>query len=102
MPSVSILAEPPVAWVDKVVDKRGTRRVAEAYLKYLYTAEAQETIARNGYRPRDPSVATKYKSRFPRIPLFTIDRNFGGWARAQKTHFNDGGLFDQIFEEAKR
>jgi len=102
MPSVSILAEPPVAWVDKVVDKRGTRRVAEAYLKYLYTAEAQETIARNGYRPRDRSVAAKYKTRFPSVPLFTIDRNFGGWARTQKTHFNDGGLFDQIFEQARR
>jgi sulfate/thiosulfate-binding protein len=102
MPSVSILAEPPVVWVDKVIDKRRTRPVAEAYLKYLYTAEAQATIARNGYRPRDPSVAAKYKSRFPNVPLFTIDRNFGGWARAQKTHFNDGGLFDQIFEQAKR
>ena len=102
VPSVSILAEPPVAVVDKVVDKRGTRKVAEAYLKFLYTPEAQEIIARNYYRPRNAQVAAKYKSRFPNVKLFTIDRNFGGWKQAQANHFNDGALFDQIFEDAKR
>lgn len=102
VPSVSILAEPPVAVVDKVVDKRGTRQVAEAYLRYLYTPQAQDVIAKNYYRPRNPEVAARYKSRFPNVQLFTIDRNFGGWSKAQATHFNDGGLFDQIFESAKR
>ena len=102
VPSVSILAEPPVAVVDKVVDRRGTRKVAEAYLNFLYTPEAQEIIAKNYYRPRDPAVAARYAGKFPRMALFTIDRNFGGWARAQATHFNDGGVFDQIFENAKR
>jgi sulfate transport system substrate-binding protein len=102
VPSVSILAEPPVAVVDKVVDRKGTRKVAEAYLKYLYTPEAQEIIAKHYYRPRNRQVAAKYKGRFPNVKLFTIDGNFGGWARAQATHFNDGGLFDQIFENAKR
>jgi sulfate transport system substrate-binding protein len=100
-PPLSILAEPPVAVVDKVVDKKGTRKVAEAYLKYLYTPEAQELIAANYYRPRNPQVAAKYKSRFPNLRLMTI-ANFGGWAKAQSTHFNDGGLFDQVFEAAKR
>jgi sulfate transport system substrate-binding protein len=102
VPSVSILAEPPVAVVDKVVDKRGTRKVAEAYLRYLYTPEAQEIIGKNYYRPRNPEIAAKYKDRFPNVALFTIDRNFGGWKRMQAVHFNDGGLFDQIFEDAKR
>jgi sulfate transport system substrate-binding protein len=102
VPSVSILAEPPVAVVDRVVDKKGTRQAAEAYLKYLYTPEAQEIIAKHYYRPRNPQVAAKYKARFPNVRLFTIDKNFGGWKRAQATHFNDGGLFDQIFESAKR
>ena len=102
VPSVSILAEPPVAVVDKVVDKHGTRKAAEAYLKFLYTPEAQDIIARNYFRPRDPQVAAKYKSRFRSLPLFTIDRNFGGWAKAQAQHFNDGGLFDQEYEAAKR
>ena len=102
VPSVSILAEPSVAVVDKVVDKRGTRKVAEAYLKYLYTPEAQELIAKHYYRPRNPQVAAKYKARFPNVKLFTIDRNFGGWKQAQANHFNDGALFDQIFEDAKR
>lgn len=101
-PSLSILAEPPVAVVDKVVDRRGTRRVAEAYLKYLYTPEAQEIAARHYYRPRNAQVAAKYGARFPRMQLLTVDRNFGGWARAQSGHFNDGGMFDQIFEAAKR
>ena len=102
VPSVSVLAEPPVAVVDKNVDKHGTRRVAEAYLSYLYTPAAQETIAKNYYRPRDQAVAAKYASVFPKISLFTIDRNFGGWRKAQAAHFNDGGLFDQIFDAAKR
>jgi sulfate transport system substrate-binding protein len=100
-PPLSILAEPPVAVVDKVVDKKGTRKVAEAYLKFLYTPEAQEIVAANYYRPRNPQVAAKYKSRFPNLRLMTIG-NFGGWAKAQSTHFNDGGLFDQVFEAAKR
>ena len=101
-PSVSILAEPPVAVVDKVVDKDGARKAAEAYLKFLYTPEAQEIIARNYFRPRNKAVAAKYRGRFPNLKLFTIDRNFGGWAKAQAVHFNDGGLFDQEYEAAKR
>jgi sulfate/thiosulfate transport system substrate-binding protein len=102
VPSVSILAEPPVAVVDKVVDKHGSRAAAEAYLNFLYTPEAQEIIARNYFRPRNPQVAAKYKAQFPNLKLFTIDRNFGGWAKAQALHFNDGGLFDQEYEAAKR
>lgn len=101
-PSVSIRAEPPVAVVDKNADKHGTRKVAEAYLKYLYTPAAQDLIAQNYYRPVDPAAAAKYASAFPKLSLFTIDRNFGGWKRAQAAHFNDGGIFDQIFEAAKR
>jgi sulfate transport system substrate-binding protein len=102
VPSVSVLAEPPVALVDKNADKHGTRTVADAYLKFLYTPEAQEIIAKHYYRPRNSAVAAKYKSRFPQLKLFTIDRNFGGWAQAQANHFANGALFDQIFEEAKR
>jgi sulfate transport system substrate-binding protein len=101
-PSVSILAEPPVALVDKVVDKHGTRRAAEAYLKFLYTPEAQDIVARNYFRPRNAQIAAKYKKQFPNLKLFTIDRNFGGWAKAQALHFRDGGLFDQEYEAAKR
>jgi sulfate transport system substrate-binding protein len=101
-PSVSILAEPPVAVVDKVVDRKGTRKAAEDYLKFLYTPDAQEIIARNYFRPRNAQVAATYKAQFRNLPLFTIDRNFGGWAKAQALHFNEGGLFDQIFEAAKR
>jgi sulfate transport system substrate-binding protein len=96
VPSISILAEPPVALVDKVVDKHGTRKAAEAYLKYLYSPEAQELIAENFYRPIDPAVAAKHKAEFPDIPLVTI-ADFGGWAKAQQTHFADGGIFDQIY-----
>ncbi len=96
MPSLSILAEPPVAVVDKVVLRRGTREVATEYLKYLYTPEAQEIIAKNFYRPIDEKVAAKYASQFPKIKLVTID-DFGGWAKAQKQHFADGGVFDQIY-----
>ncbi len=101
-PSVSILAEPPVSVVDKVVDRKGTRKVAEAYLNFLYTPAAQDIIGRNFYRPRDPAAAAKFKGQFRNIPLFTIDRNFGGWAKAQATFFNDGALFDQILEDAKK
>lgn len=97
-PSVSILAEPPVAIVDSVVDKRGTRKEAEAYLNYLYSAEGQEIAARHFYRPRLPAVAAKYADRFPKIPLFTIAEVFGGWDKAQATHFADGGVFDQIYK----
>ena len=95
-PSISILAEPPVAVVDKVVDKKGTRKAAQAYLEYLYSPEAQEIIAKNYYRPRDAKVAAKYASQFAKVKLFTIDEAFGGWQKAQKAHFNDGGVFDQI------
>jgi sulfate transport system substrate-binding protein len=95
-PSVSILAEPPVAVVDKVVQHRGTERIARAYLEYLYTKEGQEIIARHHYRPRDPEVAARYAGRFPRITLATI-ADFGGWAQAQKVHFSDGGTFDLIY-----
>lgn len=96
-PPLSILAEPPVAVVDKVVDKKGTRAVAQAYLEYLYTPEGQEIAARNFYRPTDEKVAAKYAKNFPKVNLFTIDELFGGWAKAQKTHFADGGVFDQIY-----
>lgn len=96
-PPTSILAEPPVAVVDKVVDKRGTREVATAYLEYLYSPEGQEIAARHFYRPIDPAIAAKYAANFPKISLFTIDDVFGGWAKAQKTHFADGGVFDQIY-----
>jgi sulfate transport system substrate-binding protein len=95
-PSLSILAEPPVSVVDKVVDKRGTRAVATAYLEYLYSAEGQEIAAKNYYRPIDPKVAAKYAKTFAPVKLFTIDDEFGGWTKAQKTHFADGGVFDQI------
>jgi sulfate/thiosulfate transport system substrate-binding protein len=97
-PSFSILAEPPVAVVDKVVDKKGTRAIAEAYLAFLYSAEGQEIAAKRHYRPRDPGVAAKYASRFAKIELFTIDQMFGGWDRAQAIHFADGGVFDRIYK----
>jgi sulfate/thiosulfate transport system substrate-binding protein len=96
-PSISILAEPPVAVVDKVVDKRGTRKVAEAYLQYLYSPEAQELAAKHYYRPRNAEVAARYADKFPKLPLFTIDDQFGGWDKAQATYFADGGVFDQIY-----
>ncbi|HEV8442354.1 MAG TPA: sulfate ABC transporter substrate-binding protein [Steroidobacteraceae bacterium] len=95
IPSVSILAEPPVAVVDKVVLRKGTRNVAEEYLKYLYTPEGQEIAARNYYRPRDPQVAAKHQELFPKLDLVTI-KDFGGWTKAQKEHFAEGGVFDQI------
>jgi sulfate transport system substrate-binding protein len=97
VPSVSILAEPPVTLVDKVADKRGTREVATAYLQYLYSPEGQDIAGQNYYRPIDPAAAAKYAKTFPKVNLFTIDAVFGGWAKAQKTHFDDGGSFDQIY-----
>src|SRR5437660_1781905 len=97
-PSQSILAEPPLAVVDAVADKKGTRAVAEAYLKYWYTKEGQEIAARNSYRPRDPEIAKEYEKSFAEVELFTIDDVFGGWARAQKEHFAEGGVFDQIYK----
>ncbi len=96
-PAVSIFAEPPVAVVDKVVDKKGTREVAQAYLEYLYSAEGQDIAGKNYYRPIDPKAAAKYAKQFPKLNLFTIDELFGGWTKAQKTHFADGGVFDQIY-----
>ena len=96
-PSISILAEPSVSVVDKVVDKRGTRKVAEEYLSYLYSPEGQGIAAKNFYRPRDPTVAAKYAKQFGAVNLFTIDEVFGGWTKATETHFKDGGVFDQIY-----
>jgi sulfate transport system substrate-binding protein len=98
VPSVSILAEPPVALVDKVVDKRNTRQVAQAYLESLYTPAVQEIAARNHFRPRLDWVAQKYAATFPKVQTFTIDELFGGWSKAQQTHFADGGTFDQIYQ----
>ncbi|MES2742213.1 MAG: sulfate ABC transporter substrate-binding protein [Pseudomonadota bacterium] len=97
-PSLSILAEPPVAVVDKVVDKRGTRKVAEAYLHFLYTDQGQELIAKNYYRPTVEKAAKKYAAQFPNVKLFTIDEVAGGWSAAQKAHFADGGIFDQVYQ----
>lgn len=97
-PSLSILAEPPVTWVDKVAKKRGTEAVAKAYLEFLYTEEGQTIAAKHYYRPRTASVAGKFEQQFPKIALFTIDEAFGGWAKAQKAHFADGGSFDQIYK----
>ena len=96
-PKFSIYAEPPVAIVDKVVDKRGTRDVAKAYIEYLYSPQGQDIAGKNFYRPTDPKAAAKYAKQFPRIELAKIDDVFGGWAQAQKTHFSDGGVFDQIY-----
>ncbi|GAC1703388.1 MAG: sulfate ABC transporter substrate-binding protein [Candidatus Acidiferrum sp.] len=98
VPSQSILAEPPVSIVDKVVDKKGTRTVAQAYLEYLYTPEGQEIAAKNYYRPRLQAVAERHGATFPRLKLVTIDEVFGGWQKAQKIHFADGGIFDQIYQ----
>lgn len=98
-PSISILAEPSVAVVDEVVDRKGTREVAEAYINYLYAPEGQEIAAKNFYRPRDAQVAEKYKAQFPELKLVTIDEAFGGWTKAQKEHFADGGTFDQLYQK---
>ena len=100
-PSLSILAEPPVAVVDKTAGKHGTKDVAQAYLEYLYTPTGQEIAARHFYRPRDPKVAAKYDSQFPKVNLFTIDEAFGGWKKAQETHFADGATFDQIYQPGR-
>jgi sulfate transport system substrate-binding protein len=101
VPQLSILAEPPVAIVDKVVDRKKTRAAAEAYLQFLYSPEGQDIVARHHYRPRDPEVAKKYEATFSRLKLFTIDQAFGGWQPAQKIHFADGGTFDQIYKPAE-
>ncbi|MDS4030496.1 MAG: sulfate ABC transporter substrate-binding protein [Candidatus Contendobacter sp.] len=100
-PSLSILAEPPVTMVDKVVDKKGTRKAAEAYLQYLYSEEGQSIAGKHFYRPRDPKIAAQYAGQFAKVNLFTIDEVFGGWRKAQKTHFADGGVFDQIYQPAR-
>ena len=99
-PSLSILAEPPVTVVDKVADKKGTRKVAEAYLQYLYSEEGQNIAGKHFYRPRDPKIAARYAGQFSKVNLFTIDEVFGGWQKAQKAHFDDGGVFDQIYQPA--
>jgi len=98
VPSLSILAEPPVAVVDRVVDRRGTRKAAQAYLEYLYTPEGQEIAGRHYYRPRLQAAAARYAGQFAKVKLFTIDEVFGGWQKAQTTHFTDGGVFDQIYQ----
>ncbi len=97
-PSLSILAEPPLSVVDTVADRKGTRAVAEAYLRYWYSKEGQEIAARNSYRPRDPEIAKEYENSFAKVELFTVDDVVGGWARAQKEHFSEGGIFDQIYK----
>jgi sulfate transport system substrate-binding protein len=99
VPSVSILAEPPVAVVDKVVDRKGTRAAAEAYLQFIYSKDAQDIAAKNFYRPRDPEIAKKYEGSFAKVELFTVDEVFGGWRTAQKTHFADKGVFDEIYSQ---
>lgn len=98
VPSISILAEPPVAVVDKVVEKKGTRKVAEAYLQYLYSEEGQRIAAQNFYRPRNQKVAAEFATQFPKLNLVTVDSDFGGWKTAQPKFFNDGGIFDQIYQ----
>jgi sulfate transport system substrate-binding protein len=99
VPSTSILAENPVVWVDKVVEKKGTAALAKAYLEYLYSPEAQEIAAKQSFRPGDPAVFAKYAARFPAIPLFSVAEVFGSWTSAQQIHFADGGIFDQIYEK---
>ncbi|CPR17749.1 Sulfate and thiosulfate binding protein CysP [Brenneria goodwinii] len=101
-PSLSILAEPPVAVVDKVVDRKGTRKQAEAYLQYLYSDEAQRIIGKNFYRPRNAKIAEEFKDQFAPVNLVTIDKDFGGWKTTQETFFNDGGVFDKIFQEINK
>ena len=96
LPSITILAEPSVAWVDKVTSRRGTKAVAQAYLEYLYTPEGQEIAAKHYYRPRSEAVLQKFAASFPKVNTFTIDEMFGGWQKAQKIHFGDGGVFDQV------
>ena len=98
LPSVSVLAEPPVAVVDAVAKKHGTEAVAKAYMEFLYTPEAQEIAAKHYYRPRLDAVAQKYAAQFPKLQLFTVDEVFGGWQKAQSRHFADGGVFDEIYQ----
>ena len=98
-PSISILAEPPVTVVDKNVDRKGTRKVAEAYLNFLYSEEAQDLIGKNFYRPVSANAQAKYAKQMPKLNLFTIDQAFGGWDRASKEHFADGAVFDQIYSK---
>jgi len=98
-PSISILAEPPVTVVDKNVDRKGTRKVAEAYLNFLYSEEAQDLIGKNFYRPVSAKAQAKYAKQMPKLNLFTIDQAFGGWDRASKEHFADGAVFDQIYSK---
>jgi sulfate/thiosulfate transport system substrate-binding protein len=100
-PSLSVLAAPPVAIVDKNVDRKGTRAIAQAYLEFLYTPQAQDIIAKNHYRPQRTDIYAKYAARYPKLRLLTIDRDFGGWSAAQKRHFDDGGVFDQIYGAGK-
>jgi sulfate transport system substrate-binding protein len=100
-PSLSVLAEPPVALVDKVAKRKGTQEVAQAYLEYLYSDVGQDLAGRHFYRPSSQGIAAKYAGAFPKIDLFTIEQMFGGWKQAQTTHFNDGGVFDQI-QQANR
>jgi sulfate transport system substrate-binding protein len=100
VPPVSVLAEPSVAVVDSVAERHGTVKLAQAYLEYLYSKEGQEIAAHNFYRPRDPKVLKEYSARFPKLKLFTVDQVFGGWTKAQQTHFADGGIFDQIYRPA--
>ena len=99
VPSASILAEPPVVVVDKVVERKGSAAVAKAYLEYLYSDEGQDIAGRNYYRPRNKAVAERYSRAFPKLDLFTVDEVFGGWTNAQRTHFDDGGVFDQIYQK---
>ena len=100
-PSRTVLAENPVSVVDKVVDKRGTRKQAEAYLQFLYTEAGQEVAAKHNLRPRSDKVLAKYAKAFPKVSTFTVNEVFGGWTQAQKEHFNDGGLYDQVIAVAK-
>ena len=100
-PSRTILAENPVSVVDTVVDRRGTRKQAEAYLRFLYTEVGQETAAKHNLRPRSDKVLARYTKTFPKVSTFTVDEVFGGWIKAQKDHFNDGGLYDQVIAAAK-
>jgi len=101
VPSLSILAEPPVAWVDRVVKRRGTEAVARAYLEFLYSPEGQDIVGRNFYRPRLPAAAAKYRNQFAPTRLVTIDGAFGGWRQAHAAHFAEGGTFDQIFQRGR-
>ncbi len=101
VPSVSILAEPPVAVVDAVARRKGTTAVAEAYLQYLYTPEAQDLIGKHHFRPSDPDALARYKSHFADVRLFGIEEVFGGWAKAQARFFNEGGVFDQIYQPGR-